>query len=403
MLACDQELLRLANVNAGLAEQQGCKPPGLGGNGSGPVAVYRCHALFPEPGKAPHYDSFKATLAGLDKGLVSHFRDALSALTVPHLYRQLQQLPACAVEALLRSDDFGTDCESTVLLMLACWIDTHGDAISAAQREKLCELVRLSHLSRDYAAFVLPHCEWFDIGTAELCFLQRYLCAQDENERDMLLSMSGEDKRSNLWFTAPARRQVVPADGRTATWRITQQQLLEQGLTKVEDGVTVGVAAQFADCEGLPAFHHGPSGKHVLAHGLLWAVSLNLDPRELTKSMGAAAGIGLVCRIPNQLGAGAAEGPMGLNALLTVYSSSTGGRRKQRKAGCSVPFHPTEPAGLKGWRGGAGVLKLAPVAAASVSGDVSEGAAPVMQLSRWLGWLQDGEITGAFTFKQLWR
>lgn len=92
---------------------------------------------------------------------------------------------------------------------------------------------------------------------------------------------------------------------------------------------------------------------------------------------------------------------MGVNALLTVYSASTGGRRKQWKAGCSVPYNTREPAGLKGWWGGTSALKLAPVvAAAGVSGDVSEAVAPVTQLSRWSGWLQDGKITGTLTFKQ---
>ncbi|KXZ46086.1 hypothetical protein GPECTOR_47g362 [Gonium pectorale] len=139
----------------------GTSSAGSGGSGSGSsdrshpavLELYECMDLWPDPALEP---AFTSVLSAAGARLVAHFGDALAALNKPELRRQLLALPAEGLEALLESDDFGTDVEDSVLLLLATWVQRNGDTAGVEAIERLCRLVRLLQLSPDFAAVMLP-------------------------------------------------------------------------------------------------------------------------------------------------------------------------------------------------------------------------------------------------------
>ena len=80
------------------------------------LQLYGCMQLWPDP---KHEPAFAALLKEAKPQLVAHFGDALAVLNTKHLYKQMRALPAVGLEALLESDDFSTDSESSVVLMMA--------------------------------------------------------------------------------------------------------------------------------------------------------------------------------------------------------------------------------------------------------------------------------------------
>jgi hypothetical protein len=94
-------------------------------------------------------------LAALKPALVLHRGDALAVLNTPALQEQFLQLSVAAVVALLESDDFGTDSESSVLLLLDTWIQASFGSTTAEERSELCGLVRLCQLNKPYLETVL--------------------------------------------------------------------------------------------------------------------------------------------------------------------------------------------------------------------------------------------------------
>ncbi|KAG2431187.1 hypothetical protein HXX76_009715 [Chlamydomonas incerta] len=127
------------------------------------LQLYGCAALWPDPAEDP---AFGALLAEAKRRLVAHFGDALAVLNGRERYEQLLALPAAGLEALLESDDFGTDSESSVVLLLAEWVGVAGGAgkwmaaahsrTDEATRRRLCGLLRLAQCSRTYLSWVLP-------------------------------------------------------------------------------------------------------------------------------------------------------------------------------------------------------------------------------------------------------
>ncbi|KXZ40958.1 hypothetical protein GPECTOR_1140g412 [Gonium pectorale] len=133
-------------------------PQAQGAAGNAPVVppvleLYACERLWPEAVEEPR---FASVLEAAKPLLVSHFGDTLAALNRPVLREQLLTLPAVALEALLESDDSGTDTEDSIMLLLATWMHENRGRTDSAARERLCRLVRLVQLSRQYATFVLP-------------------------------------------------------------------------------------------------------------------------------------------------------------------------------------------------------------------------------------------------------
>ncbi len=439
--ACDQAML--AWLQAG--EEQGQQQQQEGGStstGAAPspraVVAYHSHALFPEPGTSADPASFDAVRSALAKQLVSHFGDAVAALTRPDLYRQLLQLPAVAVRELLAADDFGTDSEDSVLLLLACWLEAQEEeqGVSAATRAELCGLVRLHRLGRTYLHHVLPAYESIDISRTELGFLLRYVGADAKEKEDML--RVDPQRELSPWYCSPARRQAVPEEGRTIEWSISREEL-EQGLREmVEDQEVAYVDASV----GASAAALASGCQDLLACGLYWWVSVYLDPKlmdpdgkDAAAGPGAAA-IWLTCRPSGRFGE-----VTGLTAGVearVVVRGRAGGQRKDGWTGvCPRSMNLRFKRGA-GWHA---ALKLQPhvpaataaaAAATAAAGSGSGGAGAAggggggdgssgemgqvqeeqrqqqeqqqveaevaAQLARFSEWMQDGKITGSITF-----
>lgn len=119
------------------------------------LQLYADESLLPLESEEP--DSFKAVLAAAHKALVAHFTSAPTTLNSAVLTKQLEELPVAAMEALLASDSFSTDDESSVLLLLAKWRAADlGNRGSGQELKTLCALVRLSQLGPVYLRYILP-------------------------------------------------------------------------------------------------------------------------------------------------------------------------------------------------------------------------------------------------------
>ncbi len=435
--ACDRAMLAWLQAGAEQGQQQ--QQDGAGpstGNEAVPAVLqaYACHALFPESGTDGEPASFEPVRSTLAKQLLSHFADAVSALTRRDLYRQLLQLPAVAVRELLASDDFGTDSEDSVFLLLACWLEANKGE-EAATRAELCGLVRLHRLSSTYLHDVLPVYDPFTISRADLGFLLRCAGVDTKDKEDLFAC--APQRRLSPWFCSPARRQVVPAEGRTVEWSISRDQL-EQGLRRMmESKKMVPVVASF----GASAF--GPALS--FSCGLIWRVSLMLDPTKMDPQGDGdapgpgAAGISVSCHARRHLGV--VSGLTATEALVVVRGSRTAvwsgrcQRSRNRLLGrmggwiTALALEPAGPAaaGTAVAAGPGGGAAAAPaVAAAGAAGGGNGGEAGeqqpqvqeeqrlqqaqeqqewyqrearvAAQLARFSEWMQDGKITGSITF-----
>ncbi len=385
------------------------------------LAAYSCHALFPDAGAPrpePETASFDAVRSILAKQLVSHFGDALAALTRPELYQQLLQLPAVAVKELLAADDFGTDSEDSVFLLLACWLEAHKDDEGGVEptRRELCGLVRMHRLSSTYMHFVLPACPLYDVGAVELGFLLRYVGAEEE-ERKELLALADQQSRP-AWYCSKPRRQVVPEGGRTLEWSISRKDL-EGGLRRMLDSRKKAWAG--ARCRAPAACFDADSkcrGSAAVTSGWGMMVYVSLDPEVLSPEGGkpGAAGVWIHQRVPTQLGP--VKGVARLRARLMVHRWR-GGQREEIFTGVADACMDINLG--YGWATALAVQPAAGDAAAAAAaaaaggsgaggaaagGDRQECAAQVdagreaelrVQLERWSEWMHEGEITGTVT------
>ncbi|GFR49297.1 hypothetical protein Agub_g11319 [Astrephomene gubernaculifera] len=269
---------------------------GSGGNGvdlnhpPAALQLYACSALWPDLTDP----SFTAVMASAKPQLVSYFGDALRVLNTPSLRQQLLDLPAVAVEALLESDSFGTDSESSVLLLLAAWMKVNYDKTDKAARGRLCQRVRRLHLSKSYVYDILPALAqgyevspnkpagWFQMTFTTAAFLGR-LYGSTEEEHERLLEEKKERvsgfPRSKA-YSAVSRRQCLPEEGLTYDWFVTQEQL-EEKLGQLNPGSHENVRVTLVN--GMKA---------VTAHGFEWQVTLSYSPGS------EAAGLNLSCQIP---------------------------------------------------------------------------------------------------------
>ncbi|KAG2451966.1 hypothetical protein HYH02_003739 [Chlamydomonas schloesseri] len=176
---------------------------GAGGKGKKPT---RASDANEEP-------AFTALLTEAKRQLVAHFGDALAVLNQKELYEQMRELPAEGLEALLESDDFGTDSESSVVLMLAEWMDANYNNTDVATRRRLCGLLRLVQCSRAYSCFILPeladgryrimNSDWLDLSQKELSCLNTYITAG-----------AAERRLSGLTAMPEVRLAVLSSDGK---------------------------------------------------------------------------------------------------------------------------------------------------------------------------------------------
>ncbi|KAG2441496.1 hypothetical protein HXX76_003118 [Chlamydomonas incerta] len=162
-LALVKEKLPGAGPSAG-ASSGSSAGGGDGGGGSGnsssgaeaATELFRCSALWPDPADDPSFAAFAAVRTDAKRRLVAHFGDALAVLNKKQLYEQMRALPAVGLEVLLESDDFGTDSESSVVLVLAKWMKVNYSGTDADTRRRLCGHLRLVQCSRAYLDWVLP-------------------------------------------------------------------------------------------------------------------------------------------------------------------------------------------------------------------------------------------------------
>jgi hypothetical protein len=80
--------------------------------------------------------------------LQRYFGGALAILNSPELLAHFNSLCATGVSLLLESDEFKTDSESSVLLLLQLWMDANYDRTTEEARRRLAGTIRLVQLSR---------------------------------------------------------------------------------------------------------------------------------------------------------------------------------------------------------------------------------------------------------------
>ncbi|GFR40926.1 hypothetical protein Agub_g1582, partial [Astrephomene gubernaculifera] len=263
--------------------------------------LYECWHHFPEDA------SFSSVLSAGQKHLVRHFGDALAILNTDRdkpgtLARQFMSLPPQAVEALLSSDDFGTDSEASVLLLLPIWFDAYANyRYGVSTGVNLCRLIRVLHLGKDCISYVLPRLDWFAATPRQRTALTALATTSDPAARksllmslrrtkvdlgidaDELLKQQGCESQPDLtprrckWL-APARRQCLTSpDGRVYTWRVQQQDLLDglkAALAPHDNPATVLVgicpASFVRPCHGSAAGDEDAA--EVYMYGLSWQV-----------------------------------------------------------------------------------------------------------------------------------
>ncbi|KAG2441540.1 hypothetical protein HXX76_003161 [Chlamydomonas incerta] len=198
------------------------------------LELYSCAQLWPDAEQEP---AFAALLAEAKPRLVARFGDALAVLNDGQLFDQMLALPAVGLWALLESDDFGTDSESSVVLVLAEWMAVNYSSTDADTRRRLCGRLRLGHCSRAYTSWVLPalaldhllhpdtQAGWFPITPTQASCVAYFATASDE-ERQALLN--DETGCPETWFSTQPRRQCVPPQGRNFNFSVSRKYLAER-------------------------------------------------------------------------------------------------------------------------------------------------------------------------------
>jgi hypothetical protein len=323
-------------------------------------------------------------LAALKPELVQHFGDTLTVLNTPALREQFLQLSVAGVAALLESDGFGTDCESSVLLLLQTWMQGNFSCTIAKERSQLCGHVRLTQLSKPYLQDVLralaadserlpgQRAGWFAISSTEAHHLHcLHGCTGKERERRQRawLKVTGALKHP-AWYSEKPRRQCLPAEGRRVEWSISEEELrsklggLVEGQAAINDADKELYAAGFS-WKPLVRYKHGDSSA-----GLYLLCDL---PSAYSPSGSTVAAACKACVVP-------------VSARLSVsrYGIGNGARGKDvvRSYSPTVAFSPVG----RGW-GSRSLLPLLPA-----------GATGPLSLERWAEWLKDGKLSGSLTW-----
>ncbi|GFR39866.1 hypothetical protein Agub_g366, partial [Astrephomene gubernaculifera] len=334
--ACDEVLQKQLESSDDVASSSGAGGDAYSDSGEQRGLVldfYACEALFCDVLEDP---SFTAVL-NLAKGqLVTHFRDALNTLNTPSLRQQLQKLPAVAVEALLDSGDFGTDSESSVLLMLAAWMQVNHGKTDEATRKRLCRKVRMVQLSRPYLSFVLPALAldyetgkqlpagWCAVSPLEAAFISHFASSSDEEQKRLLgaAKSSGVYEMDTAVYSTVPRRQCLPEGGLALNWHMPQQELV--GLLAIKPGEPCALHTTF---EGRLSA--------ISAQGFEWHV-------DIKQVKGAKdAGLFLLCKIPAAYKAGGSRlGSPKAMLTLTGFESKVTVNRWQGGAKADVIVKP---------------------------------------------------------------
>ncbi|KXZ49028.1 hypothetical protein GPECTOR_23g116 [Gonium pectorale] len=296
----------LGTLIAVLRFAETCCPADCVGGGSGAAATTATTTTTTT--------SFSRVVAACQRHLTAHFGDALAVLNTPRLRRALAGLPACALEALLRSDSLRADSESSVAHLLADWLAANPQT-PPERMAALCRCVRVAHLSRAYLAFVLPGAPWWPMGHREQ-ILALHLATAPQAERQALADhmtssleldevpvgegaggsgggSGGGGACADPWVADLTAPQRPPCAATLAfRWTVSVQALLE-AMDKGGDAT-----AEFEG--GLPA---------VAAGGLEWSVFVSpVRPRPAarpTPGVSGSSGVGM-----SSGGGSGASGPL---------------------------------------------------------------------------------------------
>ncbi|KAG2496193.1 hypothetical protein HYH03_005793 [Edaphochlamys debaryana] len=383
--ACSQWLAdRLAATGA--AEADAAEPPE-----PAVLQLYACEDLWPAANP-----SFGAVLSAAKAQLVQHFGSTLTTLNTLFLRQQLLALPATGLEALLESDDLGTDSEDGVLTLLATWMRANWARTYAATRKRLCGLVQLTQLSpQAVSCLLLPlaadfeakgpeeEAGWFPMTATDAQLVVSHLSAPElwqQQTREEQASAGAPG-----WHSSSPRKQCVPEAGLPFPWSLSKEEL----RAKLE-GLQPGQKAQaFAD-----VMNGGTTP--VFARGLVWRVRVDCTHGK------AAAGLYLSPQIPaaytvpgSRLAGPVPKLPTFIDARLSVnrlqggavsaVSITTYNRENYIRLGVgrgvatALPLSPQQPAAL---------AAPSPVAAAAGGDD----------LAPWAEYAHEGSaVTGTLT------
>ncbi|GIM08506.1 hypothetical protein Vretimale_12519 [Volvox reticuliferus] len=239
---------------------------------------------------------FSAVLSVAKPQLVAHFGDASKVLNTSLLREQLLVLPPIALEALLESEEFGTDNESTVLLLLAVWMEANFLLTNSDMRQRLCRTIRLAHLSRPYLSLVLPALAadhekdpvspsgWFPLDVMQAAFVAN-VAGLPETDRMELLFLSSVPPYVFEALSLPRRRLCAAASGLTFSWHAAEQELLlQKDAHAVHPGCVSSVPCIF-----------GEDVTRCAAHGFEWRLSVPQVCEDLNTA------ISLFCELPSAL------------------------------------------------------------------------------------------------------
>ncbi|GLC47957.1 hypothetical protein PLESTB_000043700 [Pleodorina starrii] len=273
-----------SNRRARTSKEASQQPPAV-------LELFESEVLWPDPQAEP---AFGAILATGKRSLVPHFRNSLAALNTPSLTDQLLALPAVALEALLGSDEFGTDDEASVLLMLAMWMWINRDKAEPAVRQRLCRTVRLAHLSRPYLSLILPALAadhekdpeapagWFSgASVLEAATVANFASAAAREKERMLSAAEELPAVLELLRASPRPQCIPPSGGLTFSWHVPKEDLL-RAVRQLQPGSVQDVYGTFDD----------QPHDCVFAWGFEWRIQLEVTGGQST------AGVYLQCDLP---------------------------------------------------------------------------------------------------------
>ncbi|GFR49830.1 hypothetical protein Agub_g11770 [Astrephomene gubernaculifera] len=372
------------------------------------MEFYLSASLWPDPAvmKDP---SFEAVVTAAKPQLVSYFGSTLRVLNTPSLRQQLLDLPAVAVEALLESDRFGTDSESSVLLVLATWMEAnYATKTDAETRRRLCRQVRLVQLNKPYLGFVLPALAadfglspdtpagWFPVSVAEACFITHFADASEKKRKRLVKEAQGcsaYDIRSATYNTTP-RAACLTFDGLSVAMHIPQQ-TLEEKLASSQPGKTARIfwtmeQQPFVVVQGFEwrvsvQCRHGASSAGLFKHCRKPGAFKTLNPRHLS---GPEPMLVDMCShlVVERWRNGKCEGSVVTNFCSDTYV----GTGKGWGSASALPLRPLEERGAEAGGGGAGD--------APAGGGGQEAAGGTQQmLAAWGEYLHEGKIRGRLT------
>ncbi|KAG2431116.1 hypothetical protein HXX76_009646 [Chlamydomonas incerta] len=398
-----EALLRGEGASAGAGSSSGAGGGHGGGSGSSSsgaeaaMELFRCSALWPDPANDPTFAAFEALLSEAKRRLVAHFGDALAVLNKEVLRRQLWALPAMGLEALLESDGFGTDSESSVVLVLAVWMYVNHCRTDADTRRRLCGLLRLVQCSRGYLAWVLPalaldhhdhpdgRAGWLPITPDQAGWLSNYVGAAAAVKEVLWEERGGVPEG---WLNCRPRRQCVPPPGLAFTFGASREDLAEAFATLEEQ--------QSADV--YPEFDDG-------VFGSIWAMGLEWRPNLQYTQGDANAYMFLCARVPATFEVQSST-VRGLNLLRRptemqragLYMSKRGAFGRWKDVLIS-DLASSEAVAFGSGRGNFFALYGAaapPVPAQRQAGEQQQAlrAREAVVAARWAAYLRDGKLTG---------